>query len=76
MHLAGAVGIAVVGIFGSTNPARTGPMGDRVQTLYHPPPCSPCLARTCRFDHYDCLRAVGPEEVAATLQRLDAFGGS
>jgi heptosyltransferase-2 len=76
MHLAGAVGIAVVGIFGSTNPVRTGPMGDRVQTLYHPPPCSPCLARTCRFGHYDCLRAVGPEEVAATLQRLGAFGGS
>jgi len=73
MHLAGAVGIAAVGIFGSTNPVRTGPTGHHVRALYHPPPCSPCLERTCRFGHYDCLRAVSPEEVAATLAHLGAF---
>jgi len=73
MHLAGAVGIATVGIFGSTNPARTGPTGPYVQPLYRPPACSPCLERTCRFGHYDCLRAITTEEVAATLEHLGAF---
>jgi lipopolysaccharide heptosyltransferase II len=76
MHLAGAVGIPTVGIFGSTNPVRTGPTGHHVQALYHPPSCSPCLERTCRFGHYDCLRAVSPEEVAATLAHLGAFARS
>jgi heptosyltransferase-2 len=73
MHLASAVGSATVGIFGSTNPARTGPTGHRVQTLYYPPACSPCFERTCRFGHYDCLRAVSPQEVADALERLGAF---
>jgi heptosyltransferase-2 len=67
------VGSATVGIFGSTNPARTGPTGHRVQTLYYPPACSPCFKRTCRFGHYDCLRAVRPQEVADALERLGAF---
>lgn len=75
MHLASAVGTAAVGVFGSTDPARTGPTGHRVATLYHPTRCSPCFERTCRFGHYDCLRAVAPEEVVATLERLGAFNG-
>ncbi|HLW70612.1 MAG TPA: lipopolysaccharide heptosyltransferase II [Candidatus Binataceae bacterium] len=73
MHLAAALGIATVGIFGSTNPARTGPLGPRARFILHPPPCSPCLARTCRFGHYDCLHAITASEVAATLVQLGAF---
>ncbi|MGH7934556.1 MAG: glycosyltransferase family 9 protein, partial [Candidatus Binataceae bacterium] len=41
--------------------------------IYHPIECSPCLQRTCRFDHYNCLRQVTPEEVAQALARLGAF---
>lgn len=67
MHLAGALGIPTVAIFGSTNPARTGPLGPRVQVIYQPPPCSPCLDRTCRFGHYDCLKRITPETVLAAL---------
>jgi heptosyltransferase-2 len=74
MHLAAAVGTPTVGIFGSTDPARTGPLGPNARIIHHPPPCSPCLARTCRFGHYDCLRAIEPNEVAGTLARLGAFG--
>ncbi|MGH7842181.1 MAG: lipopolysaccharide heptosyltransferase II [Candidatus Binataceae bacterium] len=74
MHLAAAVGIPTVGIFGSTNPARTGPLGPHARFILHPPPCNPCLARTCRFGHYDCLRAVSVSEVAAMLEQLGAFG--
>ena len=35
--------------------------------------CSPCLARTCRFGHYDCLRRIAPEAVAAALGELGAL---
>jgi heptosyltransferase-2 len=73
MHLAAAVGIPAVGIFGSTNPARTGPTGARAGFIYHRVQCSPCLERTCRFGHYECLRSVIPEEVASSLARLGAF---
>jgi heptosyltransferase II len=73
MHLAAAVGIPTVGIFGSTNPMRTGPVGPKATVVYHPLGCSPCLKRTCRFGHYLCLRDIAPAEVAAALMRLGGF---
>ena len=76
MHLAAALGIPTVGIFGSTNPLRTGPTGPRAGYIYRKIECSPCLERTCRFGHYNCLRAVTPEEIASTLARLGAFGSN
>jgi heptosyltransferase-2 len=76
MHLAGALGIPTVGIFGSTNPVRTGPTGARAGFIYHRLECSPCLERTCRFNHYNCLRQVTPEEIAGALHVLGAFAKS
>jgi heptosyltransferase-2 len=73
MHLAAALGKPAVGIFGSTNPGRTGPVGPKVGTIYHHLECSPCLQRTCRFGHYQCLRSITPEEVTAKLAALGAF---
>lgn len=73
MHLAAALGIPTVGIFGSTNPIRTGPMGPRARFIWHHIECSPCLARTCRFGHYNCLRQIEPEEVVQTLAALHAL---
>jgi lipopolysaccharide heptosyltransferase II len=72
MHLAAALGKPAVGIFGSTNPKRTGPMGPRACALWHQLECSPCLARSCRFGHYKCLGDILPGEAAAALR--DAGG--
>ena len=73
MHVAGALGIPTVGIFGSTRPQRTGPLGPRTRVLYHQIACSPCLERTCRFGHYDCLRRIGVADVVAALVDLGAL---
>jgi heptosyltransferase-2 len=74
MHLAAALGIPAVGIFGSTNPHRTGPIGPGAAVVYHPIECSPCLKRTCRFGHYQCLRGIKPEAIMAKLTTLGTFG--
>jgi heptosyltransferase-2 len=71
MHVAAALGQPTVGIFGSTNPARTGPLGPRTRVLWQHLICSPCLARTCRFGHYNCLKEVTP---ASALDALHALG--
>jgi heptosyltransferase II len=73
MHLAGALGVPTVAIFGSTNPARTGPMGAHCRNIYRALECSPCLQRTCRFGHYNCLRDIAAEEVAGALEESGAF---
>jgi len=74
MHVAGALGLPTVGIFGSTNPQRTGPLGSKTCSLYYPIECSPCLQRTCRYGHYNCLRQITPEGVMRALTDLGALG--
>jgi heptosyltransferase-2 len=73
MHVAGALGIPTVGLFGSTRPERTAPLGPRTHVLYHRIECSPCLERTCRFGHYECLKRIEVEEVTAALNELGAL---
>lgn len=72
MHVAGALGKPTVGIFGSTRADRTGPLGARTRILYKQIECSPCLQRTCRFGHYDCLKMIKPGDVVAALKELKA----
>jgi heptosyltransferase-2 len=72
MHVAGALGIPTVGIFGSTSPERTSPLGPQTTVLYKGIECSPCLERTCRFGHYDCLRGITVAEVERALASVVA----
>jgi heptosyltransferase-2 len=74
MHVAGALGIPTVGIFGSTDPNRTGPLGPLTRVLYERIACSPCLDRTCRFGHYECLKRISVEQVVDALSSLGAIG--
>ena len=73
MHVAAALGQPTVGIFGSTNPTRTGPLGPRTRVLWQHLICSPCLARTCRFGHYNCLREIAPGGALDALHALGAI---
>jgi lipopolysaccharide heptosyltransferase II/tetraacyldisaccharide 4'-kinase len=63
MHAAAALGVPVVALFGSTDPAATGPFSSRATVIHHPLPCSPCLKRTCSRD-YACLTEITVAEVA------------
>src|SRR4029077_13151174 len=40
-HIAGALGIPTVAIFGSTNSERTGPLGSKARVIYRKLECSP-----------------------------------
>lgn len=72
MHLAAALGKPVVAIFGSTEPALTGPdvAGDtRHAILRNAPPCSPCFLRECPID-FRCMTAITIEEVMKAAERI------
>ncbi len=62
MHVAGALNIPTVAIFGSTNPVTTSPVGDRSIVIYKGAPCSPCLKETCPTD-FRCMDMISVEEV-------------
>jgi len=70
MHIASALGIPTVAVFGATNHETTGPTGPRAVVVRRDVACSPCLLRHCPIDHR-CMAAVSPEMVAdAALQLL------
>lgn len=71
MHIAAALGVPVVAIFGPTSAARTGPYGDGHQVLTSRIPCSPCFSRVCRHDpELECLHLIKPTQVVDVLRPL------
>ena len=69
MHLASALGIPCVALFGPTDPRRTGPLGSGHQVLHDPPACSPCRYRNCPIDHR-CMQGLDVERVVAAAEAL------
>ena len=70
MHLATAVGTPTLALFGSTDPAVTGPFDDRSEAIYKALPCAPCGNHPTCEGRYDCLRAISPDEVIVVARRL------
>lgn len=62
MHLAAALGVRTVAVFGPTDPRETGPVGARARVVREPVECSPCLYRDCPIDHR-CMERVNVERV-------------
>lgn len=58
MHVAGAVGLPVVGIFGPTDPNGTAPVTPKFTLVREPVFCSPCFLRRCPIDHRCMLRVT------------------
>jgi heptosyltransferase-2 len=70
MHLAAALGIPLVALFGPTNEKRTAPMGEEHIIIKKNVHCSPCLYRTCPSDH-QCMTAISVDEVYnAAIKKL------
>lgn len=75
MHVAAALDVPQVAIFGSSSPLHTPPLSPRAQVVwlkneprYQPPlDCAPCFARDCPLGHTRCLRDIAPQDVLALL---------
>jgi len=73
MHVAAALGVPTVAIFGATDDAVTGPFGSRTRVVKEPVECSPCMLRECPIDHR-CMVRVAAEAVC-TAARDVMHGG-
>ncbi|HEY7128533.1 MAG TPA: lipopolysaccharide heptosyltransferase II [Nitrospira sp.] len=62
MHVASALGVPVVAIFGPTDWRTTSPSGSEHALLRHPVDCAPCMLRECPIDHR-CMTGVTADEV-------------
>ena len=78
MHVAAAMGVPQVAVFGSSSPLHTPPMSDKAVVLwlkneasYQPPlDCAPCFQRTCPLGHLRCLNDLTPERVAQAWREV------
>lgn len=69
MHIASALGVPTVAVFGATDEEATGPTGPLSRVIREPVECSPCLLRECPIDHR-CMTRVAAERVAETALAL------
>lgn len=69
MHIAAALGVPTVAIFGSTNEKVTGPVGTHTRIVKHAVECSPCLLRECPIDHR-CMTGVTVDDVCSAAREL------
>lgn len=63
MHIASALGVPTVAIFGATDDEATGPTGTLSRVVREAVECSPCLLRECPIDHH-CMTRVTSGRVA------------
>jgi len=71
-HLAAALGIPAVTVFGPTDPERTRPLGPRAGHVFLGLSCSPCFRRACPRGVPRCMEEVSAE---AVFEKLEALGG-
>lgn len=67
MHLAAAVGVRGLALFGPTRPWRTGPFGGHFETLTPPVDCLGCLKKECTRP---CLETLLPEVVYKRMKAI------
>lgn len=69
MHIAAALAVPLVALFGPTEPGKTAPLGKPHRLLHRGADCSPCLYRECPTDHR-CMDAITVGEVLAAAAEL------
>ena len=70
MHVAAALGIPTVAVFGATDHIATGPVSERACVVREPVDCSPCLLRECPIDHRCMERVTSSKVVGEALSLL------
>lgn len=70
MHIACALPLPVVALFGSSSSEFTPPLSQQARVLDLDLDCRPCFQRQCPLKHHRCLRDILPEQVMAALENV------
>ncbi len=69
MHLAAALDVPQLAIFGSTSEIATGPLSRRAVIIKSPVDCNPCFLRECPTD-FRCMKGVSVERVLEEANKI------
>lgn len=68
MHIAAALGVKLLALFGSTNEVKTGPY-PQGKVIHKHVECSPCYKRVCPID-FRCMKRISADEVYEELKKM------
>lgn len=68
MHMAAALNVPLIALFGSTNAKVTGPY-KKTGVIQKHVECSPCYKRVCPID-FRCMKKISPQEVYEEILRV------
>ena len=66
MHIADAMGVKLVAVYGPTNPARTGPYNQRNHVIQSRLKCAPCYKKKCEDTR--CMLEIKAGEILAAAE--------
>lgn len=74
LHIAAAVGIPVIGIYGAAPISRTGPYGKNCEAIHSNRFCIPCNRRKCKYlvkgeVYTPCMLDIKPEQILKAVQK-------
>lgn len=69
-HMAVALGVPTVTLFGPTDPLTNRTHADHETSLWEPLACAPCWKRDCPLGHHQCMKSLTVDRVLQTVTRV------
>jgi len=70
LHLAAFMSKPTIGIYGSSDPIRNGPIGQYSSVVSLEIECQPCWKTVCPLGHRACLKTLRPAQVIEQIQEV------
>ena len=77
LHVAAALGVPAIGMFGPTDPAKWAPINPVADIITHEPllDCQFCMKYVCPLQHHNCMREIPASRVVASVKRAMTMPG-
>jgi lipopolysaccharide heptosyltransferase II len=70
LHIAAAMNVPAVALFGPTDPRRHTPPADHLTVIVKPLACAPCYGTKCKAGTHQCMKDIQAKEVYQAVRKV------